>query len=81
MAAPKSDKHRSKSGRMLVVGLGVVAAGSLAADAFIAHHTTFGIAGAFGFYAVFGALSCVVFAVLAHGLRAVLSRPDDYYDR
>jgi hypothetical protein len=81
MAAPKSDKHRPRSGRMLVAGLGVVAAGSVAADALIAHHTTLGVAGAFGFYAVFGALSCVAFAVLAHGLRAILSRPDDYYDR
>jgi hypothetical protein len=81
MAAPKSDKHRPRSGRMLVACLGAVAAGSLAADTLVAHHTTFGIAGAFGFYAVFGALSCVVFAVLAHGLRAILSRPDHYYDR
>lgn len=33
-----------------------------------------------GFYPVFGFISCVILALVVTGLRTVLTRPEDYYD-
>lgn len=41
----------------------------------------FAIEHQFGFYAVFGFVAYVVLVVLAEGLRAMVKRPEDYYDR
>jgi len=68
-------------GRTAGIALAVVAAGSLAADVFIAHHGAPGIAGTVGFHAWFGVVSCLVFAAGAWLLGIVLGRTDDYYDR
>lgn len=34
-----------------------------------------------GFYAVYGFISCVTLVLIAKGLRRILKRPEDYYDR
>ncbi|MBI4420386.1 MAG: hypothetical protein HY560_06130 [Gemmatimonadetes bacterium] len=34
-----------------------------------------------GFYGVYGFVSCVLLVVLARGVRRLLKRPEDYYDR
>ncbi len=84
-----SDSTRNAAGRETrrfpgkVFGgiLLVVAVASLAADLLIDHHGKFGIDGTIGFYAWFGALSCIGFAAVAWLVGQVLGRPDDYYDR
>ena len=78
--ASERDKTRFP-GKVFGAILLVIAVASLVADLFIDHHGKFGIDGTIGFYAWFGALSCVVFAGLAWVLGQVLGRPGDYYDR
>lgn len=34
-----------------------------------------------GFYGLYGFVSCVTLVLIAKGLRRILRRPDDYYDR
>ena len=34
-----------------------------------------------GFYAVYGYVACVSLVLIAKGLRKILIRPEDYYDR
>ncbi|MGM0633292.1 MAG: hypothetical protein ACQETO_08955 [Pseudomonadota bacterium] len=43
-------------------------------------HDYFGVDGWFGFYALFGFLSCLAMVVFAKLLGYVLKRPDTYYD-
>ena len=50
------------------------------ADAFYHKHPHFEIENLFGFYGVYGFFVCVALVVIAKSLRAILMRPEDYYD-
>ena len=47
---------------------------------FIVLHPHFDIEGVFGFYAIFGFLSCVGLIIFAKLLGFLIKRKDDYYD-
>jgi hypothetical protein len=51
------------------------------ADAFYDKHPHFAAEGWFGFYGVFGFVACVGLVLAAKGLRRILKRPEDYYDK
>jgi hypothetical protein len=59
-----------------------ICAGLFLADAFYVKHAHFESEGAFGFYAVFGFVACVLLVLAAkHVLRTIVRRDEDYYDR
>jgi hypothetical protein len=53
----------------------------LLADAFLEKHGAFAIEHVFGFYALFGFVAYVALIFLGKGLRALVMRPEDYYER
>jgi hypothetical protein len=53
----------------------------LVADALLEKHGVFAIERVFGFYALFGFAAYVALIFLGKGLRAIVMRPEDYYDR
>ncbi|MBI1983902.1 MAG: hypothetical protein HYS61_06860 [Acidobacteria bacterium] len=44
-------------------------------------HGEFAIENWFGFHGLFGFVACIALVLTAKGLRRVLRRPEDYYDR
>lgn len=52
----------------------------LAIDILVPKHGPFAIEHNFGFYAIFGFAAYVALVVAAEALRAVVMRPEDYYD-
>lgn len=59
---------------------GVVLALTVLAQLFVDIYDYFSVDGWFGFYALFGFLSCLAMVVFAKLLGYVLKRPDTYYD-
>ena len=53
----------------------------LAGELFYEHHAYFDIDGVPGFYAVFGFLAFVFIVYAGKGLRRLIMRNEDYYDR
>lgn len=53
----------------------------LAIDVFVPRHGPFAIERLLGFYPVFGFAAYVALVVAAEALRALVKRPEDYYDR
>jgi hypothetical protein len=53
----------------------------LALDLFVPKHGPFAIEHIFGFYSFFGFVAYVALVLAAVGLRFVLMRPENYYDR
>jgi hypothetical protein len=53
----------------------------LLADALVEKHGAFAIEDVFGFYALFGFIAYVALIFLGKGLRALVMRPEDYYER
>lgn len=53
----------------------------LALDVFVSKHGPFEIEHLFGFYAIFGFVAYVALVLAAEVLRALVMRPEDYYDR
>ena len=53
----------------------------LVCDFLLHKHEDFSFAGWYFFYGVFGFVACVVLVVTAKGLRRLLMRAEDYYDR
>ncbi|MEE4303850.1 MAG: hypothetical protein V2J19_06805 [Wenzhouxiangella sp.] len=72
---------RPKTIRLLWWIFGVILALTVAGQFFVHFHAYFGVDGWFGFYAVYGFLTCVGMVVGAKLLGFVLKRPDDYYFR
>lgn len=62
-------------------GLLAVCALLFVADAFYHKHIHFSLEGWFGFYGIYGFVACVFLVLAARGLRRLLMRPEDYYDR
>lgn len=44
-------------------------------------HGEFAFEDWFGFHGIYGLVACVALVLAAKGLRVVLKRPEDYYDR
>ena len=67
--------------RRVIVALCVVCAGLFVADALYVKHPHFAVEYWFGFYALYGFVMCVALVLAARGLRVLLMRSEDYYDR
>ena len=50
-------------------------------DLIVHRHAEVGFDGWFGFYGLYGFFACVALVVAAKGLRRILMRPEDYYER
>jgi hypothetical protein len=70
-----------RAGRAVFWWLGGICALLALVDPFIHKHFHFGFEGWFAFYGVFGFLSCFVLVTAARGLRKLVMRDEDYYDR
>ncbi|MDO9475592.1 MAG: hypothetical protein Q7L07_02680 [Pseudohongiella sp.] len=66
--------------RLLWWIFGVILALTVIAQIFIHLHDYFTLDGFFGFYAIFGFVSCLAMVVFAKLLGVFLKRPDTYYD-
>ncbi|MCH9809284.1 MAG: hypothetical protein K0U74_16280 [Alphaproteobacteria bacterium] len=65
----------------IVYGLSAICALLVVADLFVHKHGYFKIEHVLGFYAFFGFLACTVLVLAAKLIRAILMRPEDYYDK
>lgn len=65
----------------VVWGVYAVCAVLLLIDPLVPKHGPFPIEHVFGFYGIFGFVACVGLVLAAKGLRVILMRPEDYYDR
>jgi hypothetical protein len=65
----------------VVWGLYGICALLLLIDVMVPKHGPFAIEHLFGFYGAFGFVACVGLVLAAKGLRVILMRPEDYYDR
>tara|TARA_Y100000590_G_scaffold428860_1_gene540656 strand:- start:457 stop:696 length:240 start_codon:yes stop_codon:yes gene_type:complete len=63
-----------RAGSLVILGLVVLI------ESFIQLHPHFDIERLFGFYAIFGFLSCVGLIIFAKLLGFLIKRKDDYYD-
>ena len=68
-------------GRRLFWVVVVICAGLGLADLLYHKHTHFDWEGWVGFYGIFGFLSFVFLVLTAKGLRKLIKRDEDYYDR
>ena len=62
-------------------GVWVFCALLLLVEPLVHKHPEFPIDSAFGFYGWYGFLCCVGLVLTAKGLRVLLKRPEDYYER
>lgn len=62
-------------------GLCALAAALFALDWIVHRHEDLSLATAHGFYALYGFFACVLLVLVAKGLRRVVKRPEDYYER
>ncbi len=65
----------------IVYALYAVSALLLLIDPFIHKHGPFEIEHWWGFYGIYGFVGCVFLVLAAKGLRKLVMRPEDYYDR
>lgn len=65
----------------LVYGLYALCAVLMVADIFVHKHGPFAVEHWFGFYGWYGFVACVALVIAAKGLRRLLMRPENYYDR
>jgi len=75
--------ERPENIRRMIIGLVITCAGLAIADLFYENpHPHFEpLETSFGFQAWFGFVAFVVIVFLGRGLRFIVSRPEDYYDR
>jgi hypothetical protein len=86
MTTPRETGPRDKSwfernDRVLFWALVGTCLALLAAGPFYEHHAYFVIDGWPGFYAVFGFVAFVFIVYAGKGLRRLIMRDEDYYDR
>lgn len=86
MSAPPPDERRywlDDKRNVDKVWYGVIAICALlfAADAFYHKHVVVPAEGWFGFYGIYGFVACVFLVLAARGLRRLLMRSEDYYDK
>ena len=72
----KQFQHRRRWWVLLIALL----LASLVTELFIDRHPAFGIDGLFGFFAVYGFVSCIALIVASKILGHLVKRPDGYYE-
>ena len=72
---------RPENVRKLYLGLWVFGLAWVIPDLFLHKHEDVEFAATIGFYAAYGFVACVALVLAAKGLRRLLMRPEDYYDR
>lgn len=78
------DQHwleRPKTVDAIVKGVYAISALLFLIDVFVPKHGPFAIEHFFGFYAIYGFVGCVFLVIAAKGMRKLLMRSEDYYDR
>ena len=65
----------------IVYGLYAVCVLLVLCDLFYEKHTYYSYEHVFGFHGVYGFVACVALVLAAKGLRLILKRREDYYDR
>ena len=66
--------------RKVIYALFAICAGLFVADWVYHKHPYFAVENVPGFYAIFGFVICIVLIFVAKWMRAILMRPEDYYD-
>ena len=72
---------RPENVRRLYLGLWLVGIALVLLDFAVHRHEGFGFAESIGFYALYGFFACVALVIAAKGLRKLVMRPEDYYER
>lgn len=72
---------QAKNVRRLLLGFYISLIVLLLAELFIHPHAAFPWEESFGFFAVYGFISCVLLIFLAKGLRLLVMRQENYYTR
>ena len=72
---------RPENVRKIYLGLWLFGFAWVVPDFFLHKHEDVGFAAWLGFYAVYGFVACVALVLTAKGLRRILMRAEDYYDR
>jgi len=78
---PERGLDSPRAGRIVLWCLGGVCALLALADLLVPKHVHFGFAGWFAFYGWLGFFSCFFLIMAAKGLRRLVMRDEDYYDR
>lgn len=78
---PRYWLDSSRNVTRLYRGLWIICSLLVAVDFVVHRHEEFGFAALFGFHALYGFLACVALVLTAKGLRRVLMRDEDYYER
>ncbi|MGI9379535.1 MAG: hypothetical protein ACR2OW_07755 [Methyloligellaceae bacterium] len=65
----------------IVYGVYAISAFLLVIDPFVHKHGPFAIEHWWGFYGIYGFISCVFLVIAAKELRKLIMRREDYYDR
>ena len=65
----------------LYYGVWILGAVLVALDFAVHRHDDIAFAETIGFYALYGFVACVLLVITAKGLRNLLKRPEDYYER
>lgn len=65
----------------LYYGVWILGAVLVALDFAVHRHDDIAFAETIGFYALYGFVACVLLVITAKGLRVLLKRPEDYYER
>ena len=81
MRGPQDRSWVERNGRLIFGALIGISLGLLAAELFYEPHAYFEIDGWPGFYAVFGFAAFVFIVQAGKGLRQLIMRDEDYYDR
>jgi hypothetical protein len=72
---------RAQNVSKIYYALWAVGAVLVLADFVVHRHDELGFAETAGFYAAYGFVACVALVLTAKGLRRLLKRPEDYYER
>jgi hypothetical protein len=72
---------KSENVRKLYLTVWAIGLVLLLLDLVIHRHAETPFDGWFGFYCFFGFFACVSLVIVAKGLRRILMRPEDYYER
>ena len=72
---------KSENVRKLYLTVWAIGIVLLVLDLVIHRHPETRFDGWFGFYCIFGFVACVSLVITAKGLRRLLMRPEDYYER
>ena len=81
MTTPHDRSWVERNARLIFWALVGICLALLGAELFYEHHAYFEVDGLPGFYAVFGFIAFVFIVYAGKGLRRLIMRNEDYYDR